>query len=83
LATLAATLPLPIGTTYHLTGATRRLICSKHVLVTNEVYATSIDFEPRDWRFLFIDYALHDILSDDTKEATSIQQGLSASTIIH
>ena len=57
---------------YHLTVATRHLICPKHVLETNEVYVTSIAFEPRDWRFPFIDYALHDILLDDPKEAASI-----------
>ena len=54
--------------------ATQHLICSKHVLETNEVYVTSIDFEPRDWRFSFIDYALHDILPDDPKEVVSIRR---------
>jgi len=33
-----------------------------------------MDFEPRDWRFSLIDYALHDILSDDPKEASSIRR---------
>ena len=33
-----------------------------------------MDFEPRDWRFLLIDYALHDILPDDPKEAASFRQ---------
>jgi len=73
LAALAATLALPIDTTYHLTVATQHLICPKHVLETNEVYVTSIDFEPRDWRFSFIDYPLHDILPDGPKEAVSIR----------
>ena len=73
LAKLAATLALPIDTTYHLTVATRCLVCPKHVLETNEVYVTSIGFEPRDWRFPLIDYALHDILPDDPKEAASIR----------
>jgi len=44
------------------------------VLETNEAYVTSIDFEPRDWQFSFIDYALHDILPDDPKEAASIRR---------
>ena len=72
MAALAAILALPIDKTYHFTAATRRLVCPKHVLKTNEVYLTSIDFAPRDWRFSFIDYALNDILPDDPKEAASI-----------
>ena len=54
--------------------ATRCLICSKHELKTNEVHATLLGFEPRVWWFSFIDYALHDILSNDLKEAASIRQ---------
>jgi len=65
LAALAATLALPIDTIYHLTVATRHLVCPKHVLKTKEVHITSTDFEPRDWRFFLIDYDLHDILPDD------------------
>jgi len=72
LVALAATLALLIDTTYHLTVATRRLVYPEHMLETNEVLVTSIGFEPRDWRFLLIDYALHDILSDDPKKAASI-----------
>ena len=73
LAALAATLALPIDTTYHFTVATRCLIYPKKMLETNEVHVTLIDFEPRDWRFSLIDYALHDILLDDPKEAASIR----------
>ena len=40
---------------------------------TKEVHITSTDFEPRDWRFSLIDYALHNILSDDPNEVTSIR----------
>ena len=58
LAALAATLALLIDTTYHLTMATRYLVCPKHVLKTKEVHVTSIDFKPKDWRFPLIDYAL-------------------------
>jgi len=72
LAALVATLALPIDTTYNLTVATRHLVCPKHVLKTKEVHVTSIDFEPKDWRFSLIDYALHGILLDDPKEAASI-----------
>ena len=48
LAALAATLALPIDMTYHLTVATRHLVCPKHVLKTKEVHSISTDFEPRD-----------------------------------
>jgi len=54
--------------------ATRRLVCPKHMLETNKVHVTSIDFEPRVWHFLLINYALHDILPDDPKEAASIRR---------
>ena len=54
--------------------ATPRLVCPKHVLKTNEVYATSLGFKSRDWKFPFIDYALHVILPDDLKEAASIRR---------
>ena len=74
LAALVATLALPIDTIYHFTVATRRLVCPKHVLETNEVHVTSIGFKPRDWRFSLIDYALHDILPDDLKEVASIRR---------
>ena len=73
LATLAATLALLIDTIYHLTVATRHLVCPKHVLKTKKVHITSTGFEPRDWRFPLIDYVLHDILPDDPKEAASIR----------
>ena len=36
LAALAVTLALPIDAIYHLTVATRHLVCPKHVLETNE-----------------------------------------------
>ena len=74
LAALAATLALPIDTKYHLTVAARHLICLKHVLKTKKVHSISTDFEPRDWRFPLIDYALHDIFSDDPKEVASIRR---------
>jgi len=74
LAALAATLALPINTTYHLTVANRHLVCPKQVLKIKEVHSISTDFEPRDWRFPLIDYALYDILSDDPKEAASIRR---------
>ena len=72
LATLAATLALPADTSYHLTVAIRHLFCLKYSLEISEVHTTSINFEPRDWRFPIIDYALHGILSDDPWEAVSV-----------
>jgi len=82
LAALAATLVLPIDTTYHLIVATRCLVCPKHVLETNKVHVTSIGFESRDWPFSFIDYTLYDILLDDPKEAAPSDEGLYASAMI-
>jgi len=74
LVALATTLALLVNTKYHLTVATRYLVCSKHLLRTKEVYNISTDLEPRDWRFLFIDYALHGLLPDDPKEAAFIRR---------
>ena len=74
LAALATTLALPVDTEYHLTVATRHLVCSKHMLRTKEVYNISTDLKPRDWRFSFIDYALHGLLPDNPKEAASIRR---------
>ena len=73
LAALAATLALPINTTYHLSVAARCLFCPKYALETNEVHATSTGFEPKDKQFFINDYALHDILPDDPKEVSSIR----------
>ena len=68
------TLALPVDTKYHLTVATRHLLCSKHMLRTREVYNISTHLEPRDWLFPLIDYALHGLLPDDPKEAASIRR---------
>ena len=58
LAALATTLALLADTEYHLTVATRHLVCSKQMLRAREVHNVSVDLEPRDWRFPLIDYAL-------------------------
>ena len=52
LVALATTLALPVDTEYHLTVATRHLVCSRHMLRTREVYNISTDLELRDWHFL-------------------------------
>ena len=64
-------LALPIDTTYHLTVATRHLVCPKHVLKTKEVHSISTDLNRKVGDF---PSALHDILPDDPKEATSIRR---------
>jgi len=74
LVVLAAALALPIDETYYLTVAARRLVCPKHVLETIEVHTTSLGFKPRDWRFFFIDYTLHDILPNDPKKVAFIRR---------
>jgi len=70
LAALATTLALLVDTEYHLTVATRHLVCPKHTLRTKEAYNISTDLEPRDWRFPLIGYALHGLLPDNPKEAS-------------
>jgi len=82
LAALAATLALPIDTKYQLTVAARHLICPKHVLKIKEVYSVSTDFEPRDWRFPLIDYALHGLLPDDPKKRRLSDEDLFVFTMI-
>jgi len=71
---LAATLALPTDTSYYLIVATRYLFCPKYGLEVSKVHTTSTNLEPRDWRFPIIDYALHDILPDDSKEAAAVQR---------
>jgi len=72
LAALAAILTLPVYTSYFLMVATHHLFHLKYSLEVSEVHITSTTFEPRDWSFPILDYALHGILPDDPKEAASI-----------
>jgi len=72
LAVLAVTLALSADTAYCLTVATCHLFCTKYDLGVSEVHTISTNFEPRDWRFSIIDYALHDILPDCPREAVSV-----------
>ena len=74
LTVLAATLALLADITYRLTIVTRHLFCPKYGLEVSEVHTTSPNFEPRNWRFSIIDYALHDILPNDPKEAVAVRQ---------
>jgi len=72
LAALAATLALPIDATYYLTVVAQCLFCPKYTLETNESLCKLNRLRARDWWFFIIDYALHDILVDNPKEAASI-----------
>jgi len=72
LAVLTATLTSPTDSSNYLTVATRHLFCPKYSLDVSEVHTISTTFEPRDWQFPIIDYALYGILPGDPKEATSI-----------
>jgi len=60
LAALAAILVLPADTNYYLTVSTCHLFCPKYDLEVRKVHATLTYFEPRDWLFPIINYALHD-----------------------
>jgi len=71
---LAATLALPADTSYRLTVATRYLLCPKYSPEVSEVHTTSTNFKPRDWRFPIVNYALHDILPREPREAVSIRR---------
>jgi len=74
LTVLAATLALLADITYRLTIVTRHLFCPKYGVEVSEVHTTSTIFELRDWRFSIIDYALHDILPNDPREAVSARR---------
>jgi len=71
---LATSLASSLDVDYHVTVSARRLLFPKHNLEMSEVHTVSTSFEPRDWRFPIIDYALHDILPDNPKEAIAIKR---------
>jgi len=52
LSALAPMLALPANTSYRLTMTTRQLFSPKYSLKVNEVYATLVNFKPRDWRLI-------------------------------
>jgi len=80
LAALAATLVLLADTNYHLTVASHHLFCLKYSLEVSEVQTTSTNFEPRDWRFPIIDYALHGIFPMILGKRCLFDEGLLDST---
>ncbi|XP_020271744.1 uncharacterized protein LOC109846919 [Asparagus officinalis] len=72
LASLAATLAIPEGTTQQVTVTSRQLFKSKYALQINTVEAEPSTLEPKDWRFPIIDYVLYGLLPEDIKERESI-----------
>jgi len=84
LASLSAFLVLPAAVTEKVLVYNHDLYCPRFALEDSqkpirdlqvkEVLETSTGHELRDWRFLYIDYVLYDILPDDSKEATAIRR---------
>ncbi|XP_020266607.1 uncharacterized protein LOC109842106 [Asparagus officinalis] len=74
LASLAATLALPEGTTQQVTVTRRRLFKLKYALQINAVEVKPSTLEPKDWRFPIIDYVLYSLLPEDIKERESIRR---------
>ena len=67
LVALATTLALPVDNEYHLTVATRHLVCSKHMLRTRDVIISRRILN-REIEDFLIDYALHGLLPDNPKK---------------
>ena len=84
LASLAASLALPAGVVEKILAFSRDLYCPRFAFEDHqkptgdcqikEALETSAGPEPRDWRFLYIDYALYDILPEEPKEAATIRR---------
>jgi len=84
LASLAASLTLPAGATEKVLVYSHDLYCPKLALKNNQIPAGNLQVEEiletsigpglRNWRFPYIDYALHGILPDDPKEAAAIKK---------
>ena len=84
LASLAASLALPVGAAEKVFIYSHDLYCCKFTLEDSkaprgdlqvkEVLKTSTSLEPRDWRFSYIDFVLYGILPDDPKEAVAIRR---------
>jgi len=84
LASLTASFTLPTRVAEKVLVYSYDLYCPRFTLENNqkptwdfqvkEALETSAGPELRDWRFSYIDYAVHGILSDDPKEATAIRR---------
>ncbi|XP_020271941.1 uncharacterized protein LOC109847107 [Asparagus officinalis] len=81
LASLATSLALPPGAETIIPVTGRELYYSKlptgdrsDEATSEEACATTIEFEPRDWRFPYIDYVVYGNLPDDSKEAAAIKR---------
>ena len=82
LAALEATLALSIDTTYHLTVATRHLVCPEHVLENKEVHVTSTDFKPRVGDFPSLTTLCMTYCRTTLKKRLLFDESLSVSTMI-
>ncbi|XP_020263021.1 uncharacterized protein LOC109838999 [Asparagus officinalis] len=74
LAILAVSIAQPPEIEQVVTVRTHQLFIPECTLDTDEVHATRIKLEPRDWHFLIIDYVLHGIFPEDMKERDSVRQ---------
>ncbi|XP_020250194.1 uncharacterized protein LOC109827598 [Asparagus officinalis] len=78
---LETSLVLPPGVEIIIPITGRELYYSKLVTddrsnkaTSEEACATTMEFEPRDWRFPYIDYVMYEILPDNSKEAATIKR---------
>jgi len=60
--------------TYTVLNSPFKTVNSKRRFQVKEVLETSIGPEPRDWRFLFINFVLYTILPDDPNKVTAIKR---------
>ena len=74
LASLAANLSQPLGTTQRVTVASRKLFRLKDVPEANATHQTPDQPDQEDWRLPIIDYVLYGILPEDAKERESIRR---------
>ncbi|ONK57061.1 uncharacterized protein A4U43_C10F16210 [Asparagus officinalis] len=74
LASLAANLAQPLGTTKQVTVASRKLFRLRDVPETNTTRQASDQPDQEDWRLPIIDYVLYGILPEDSKERESIRR---------
>ncbi|ONK64844.1 uncharacterized protein A4U43_C07F30570 [Asparagus officinalis] len=74
LASLAANLAQPTGTTQRVTVASRKLFRLKDVLEANATHQTPDQPDQEDWRLLIVDYVLYGMLTEDARERDSIRR---------
>ncbi|XP_020256192.1 uncharacterized protein LOC109833056 [Asparagus officinalis] len=74
LASLAANLAQPLGTSQQVTVISRQLYQPEDTLEVNATHQVLGQSESRDWRFLIIDYVLYGILPEDVKDRESVRR---------